>query len=83
MDNGSAGLYYRRSDGSEVDLTAGEQWLVELKPGGGVHLRRFLGGVIDESYRAMNDSEGVIAVASVILGFEPPRAHRHRERLVP
>ena len=83
MEQVSAGLFYRRSDGSEVDLTAGEQWLVELKLGGGVHLRRFLGGKIDESWRPMDDAEGVIALASVILGFEPPRVQRRRERLVP
>lgn len=43
------GVFYRRSDGAEVNLTAGEQWLIDLKPEGGVLLRRFLDGVIDEA----------------------------------
>lgn len=77
------GVFYRRSDGAEVNLSAGEQWLIDLKPEGGVLLRRFLGGVIDESYRPMDDAEGVIAAASIILGFEPPRGQPRRERLVP
>jgi len=75
------GLFYRRRDGSMIEQsTPGEQWLVTLIAGGGVQLRRFIDGRIDESYRVMDDSEGALAIAGAILGFEPPRAPLRRDR---
>lgn len=75
------GLFYRRDDGEMVPQSIeGEQWLVSLPPGGGVQLRRFINGVIDEAYRPMDDAEGAVAVLGAILGFEPPRCPIRRER---
>lgn len=76
-----AGLFYRRTDGVEVQQSKeGEQWLVTLLRGGGVRLTRFIDGNVDESYREMDDGEGLIAIAGAILGFEPPRAPVRRDR---
>lgn len=81
MSETKPGVFYRRPDGVEVAFTDPELWLVGLQPGGGVLMRRFVNGVIDESYRPMDDAEGAIAAASVILGFEPPRVPIRRDRL--
>ena len=83
MSKKQAGLFYRRRDGVEVPQSdEGEQWLVTLHDAGGVRLQRFIDGKIDEAYRVMDDSEGALALAGAILGFEPPRALKRRDRRV-
>lgn len=81
MKTNNQGLFYRRGDGSKVSMSEeSEQWLVTLRPGGGVYLRRFVDGRIDESYREMDDAEGAVAILGAILGFEPPRCPIRRDR---
>lgn len=83
MSKKQVGLFYRRADGVEVPQSGeGEQWLVTLHNAGGVQLHRFIDGVTDETYREMDDSEGVLAIAGAILGFEPRRALIRRDRRV-
>lgn len=82
-EEGSApGLLYRRTDGSTFPIGDGEQWLVTLRDGGGVQLRRYIDGKIDEGYRQMDDAEGAVAILGAILGFAPPRIPIRRDRRV-
>ena len=74
------GLMYRRKDGVEISCAGGEQWLVTLLPQGGTHLRRYVDGMQDESYREMSDGEAAANIVGAIFGYEPPRALRHRDR---
>jgi len=83
MSDIKTGIFYRRKDGVEVEFPEPELWVVGLEVGGGVCMRRFVNGLPDEAYRPMDDAEGAIAAASVILGFEPPRRPIRRERLAP
>lgn len=84
MSEKQVGLFYRRDDGVEIPQSSeGEQWLVTLHDAGWVRLQRFIDGVIDEAYRDMDDGEGALAIAGVILGFEPRRALIRRGRRVP
>jgi len=80
MSDQQPGLFYRRPDGAEVPLSAGEQWIVTLHAAGGLHLQRYLGGVHDESYKDMDAAEGAVALQALSHGFEPPRGLRRRER---
>lgn len=82
MDGVKTGLFYRRSDDVMIPLSErkGEQWIVTLIDGGGVHLQRYIDGKIDETYRIMDDAEGSVAILGAILGFEPPRAPLRRGR---
>ena len=79
-NSGVPGLFYRRRDGTEIQEGNGEQWLVTLRDGGGVHLRRYIDGMVNEGYRDMDDAEGAVAILGAILGFEPPRAPIRRDR---
>lgn len=63
----AAGLFYRRTDGVEVSLGTGEQWVVTLPAAGGVQLRRYLFGIrVLRSLAAGGNSGNKISCPSLL-----------------
>jgi len=52
---------------------------VQIDKKGNHIIRNYAGGFINESYRHMNKDEAVIAMTSLICGFQPPRIHHERD----
>lgn len=65
-------IYKNLSANQETDITEKEVWTIGNTDNKFL-FRRFVNGVLNESYATVNQDIAAIYSVSIILGFQPPR----------
>lgn len=53
---------------------------IQIDDRGNHSIKNYKNGFIDESYRKMTKDEAIIAMTSLLMGFQPPRCHSCRDK---